>query len=161
MSSHTGPGSAFDRAVEALLLATGASRTTLRLDWPEWGLQVDDIAAEAVAPGIASLKGETSIDQRRAATIRWLEQERRPLIQENCSAVDPSPPPELVQIYGVRAQMLGPVVWSGRLAGWVSVHETRSERRWSSDDAAALDEAVSAIERAVAEYSSAGESDRP
>jgi maleate isomerase len=140
---------AFQGALEALLLATGASRTTLRLDWRQWGLHVDDVAAEALAPGVASLRGETSIDQRRAATIRWLERERRPLIQEDCSAADQPPPPELVQIYGVRAQMLGPVVWDGRLAGWVSVHETRSERQWSPDDAAALAEAVSAVEQAL------------
>jgi maleate isomerase len=156
-----GDGLVFQRAVEALLLATGASRTTLRLDWPEWGLHVDDVAAEAVAAGVESLKGQTSIDQRQAATIRWLERERRPLIQESCSSADQPPPVELIRIYGVRAQMLGPVVRSDSLVGWVSVHEIRSERRWSADDAAALDEAVSAIERALADYANPDESDRP
>lgn len=143
---------AFQVAVEGVLRATGASRATLRLDWPEWGLHVDDVAAEIVVPGIGSLRGETSIDQRRAATVRWLERERRPLVQEDCSCAAEPPPPELVQIYGVRAQMLGPVVWSGRLAGWVSVHETRAERPWSPADVAALDQAVSAVERALREY---------
>jgi len=137
-----------------LLVATAASRTTLRLDWPEWGLHVDDVAAEAVVAGIASLRGQTSIDQRRAATIRWLERERRPLIQESCSSAEQPRPPELVRIYGVRAQMLAPVLWAGAMAGWVSVHETRSERAWSADDAAALEAAVSAVECALAEHAS-------
>jgi GAF domain-containing protein len=145
--------SAFQLAVDDLLYATGASRATLRLDWPGWGLHVDDVAAEALVPGIESLKGKTSIDQRRAATVGWLERERRPLIQEDCSSADEPPPPELLRIYGVRAQMLGPVVWSGRLVGWVSVHETRSERRWSRDDVTALDQATSAVECALLEYS--------
>jgi maleate isomerase len=148
-----GARGAFQLAVDDVLHATGASRATLRLDWPEWGLHVDDVAAESLAPGIESLKGKTSIDQRRAATVRWLERERRPLIQEDCLSADEPPPPELLRIYGVRAQMLGPVVWCRRLAGWVSVHEIRSERQWSRGDAAALDQAVSAVERALQEYS--------
>jgi maleate isomerase len=124
-------------------------------------MHVDDVAAEAVATGIASLMGQTSIDQRRAATVRWLERERRPLIQESCSSAEQPPPPELMRIYGVRAQMLAPVVWAGAMAGWISVHETRSERSWSADDATGLDQAVSAVVRALAEYASPNGAERP
>jgi maleate isomerase len=139
----------FQRPLYYVLQATGASRATHPLDWPEWGLHVDDVAAEALAADIASLRGKTSIDQRQAASVRWLERERRPLVQENCSSAEHPPPPDLVEVYGVRAQMLGPVVWSGDLIGWVSVHENRSERMWSRADVEALEQAVSAVSRAL------------
>jgi maleate isomerase len=45
--------------------------------------------------------------------------------------------------YGVRAQMLGPVLRREALAGWLSVHSGH-EREWSTSDLAALDEAVTA-----------------
>ena len=61
----------------ALLTATKASRVTLRLDLPKYAFHVDDVAAEARKPGVASLKGQTSIDQRRAPTVIWLDRERR------------------------------------------------------------------------------------
>jgi hypothetical protein len=50
-----------------LLRATGSSRTTLRLDWPEFGFQVNDVAGEALVPGEKSLRGQTGINQRAGA----------------------------------------------------------------------------------------------
>jgi hypothetical protein len=38
----------FDALLNQLLRATGSSRTTLRLDWPEFGFQVNDVAGEAL-----------------------------------------------------------------------------------------------------------------
>jgi maleate isomerase len=143
---------AFQLALDGLLDATGASRATLRLDWPQWGLQVDDVAAEARVPGVASLKGETSIDQRQAESVRWLERERRPLVQEDCSSAEHPPPPELVRLYGVKAQMLGPVVWARWLAGWVSVHENRGERGWLPEDIASLEQTVSDVLRVLSDH---------
>jgi GAF domain-containing protein len=140
---------AFQRILDDLLAATNASRTTLRLDWPEWGLHVDDVAAEARRPGVASLAGQTSIDQRRAETVRWLERELHPLVQDDCSTAEHAPPRELVELYGVRAQMLGPVVRDGHLVGWVSVHENGSTRRWTDEDFVALTSATAEIDRAL------------
>src|SRR5690606_26206189 len=39
-----------------LLKATSASRTTIRLDIPELNIGVDDVYAEASAPGVSSLR---------------------------------------------------------------------------------------------------------
>jgi maleate isomerase len=135
-----------------LLSATRASRTTFRLDKPVWGAHVDDVIAEARREGIASLVGKTSINQRAADTVTWLERERRPLIQEDCATADPAPPRELVDLYGVRAQMLAPVEWAGDLVGWISVHETTSTRHWTPEDLSALRDAASAIEAAFSEW---------
>jgi maleate isomerase len=131
--------------LEHLLAATGASRTTLRLDWPAWQTHVDDVVAEARRAGVASLVGQTSIRQRDAATVRWLDRERRPLVQDDCTAADPAPPPELLAVYGVKAQMLAPVVRGAELVGWLSVHDVISTRRWSGPEVAALEGAAAEV----------------
>jgi maleate isomerase len=135
-----------DEIVTELLRSTGASRTTFRLDRPEWGAHVDDVFAEARAPGVASLVGKTSIRQREGATVKWLERERRLLIQQDCAGADPAPPRELLELYGVRAQMLAPVVQAGELVGWLSVHQNASSRRWTDGDIAALSRAAAAVQ---------------
>src|SRR3954451_8813675 len=83
----TGPAE-LTAILDDLLAATGASRTTLRLDWAAWETHVDDVVAEARKPGVASLVGQTSIRQRAAATVRWIDRERRVLVQEDCSTAD-------------------------------------------------------------------------
>ena len=59
-------------------------------------------------------------------------------------AVPPSPP-ELVSVYGIRAQMLAPIVRDDRLAGVVSVHYVGGTREWSGDEIAALESAAARI----------------
>jgi maleate isomerase len=126
-----------------------ASRVTLRLDAPGRGFHVDDVAAEALTPGVRSLRGQTSIDQRAAGTIRWLERERRVLVQDDLRGVEPAPPPELVELYGTTAQMLGPLVRDGALVGWMSVHYNDGPRRWTQADVAALETAITAVHRVL------------
>ena len=136
-----------DAILAPLRESVGAARVTLRLDDARRRLSVADVTAEAIAPGVASLRGQTSIDQRAAGTIHWLEAHRRVLVQDDLRGADPAPPRELVAIYGATAQMLGPVIRDGRLAGWVSVHHTGGPRRWSAGDVAALETAVGAVHR--------------
>ena len=90
----------------------------------EYGLHVDDVAGEALAPDESkSLRGQTAINQRAAATAQWIDAHRRLLVQGDLSVDEPRAPAPLIQAYGVKAQMLAPVVREGRLDGWVSVHE--------------------------------------
>jgi 3-oxoacyl-[acyl-carrier protein] reductase len=127
-----------------LLDATGAARVTFRVDLPERGIECNDVAAEAIAPGVKSLRGQTAIDQRAAGSIRWLDANKRPLVQDDLSGrVEPAPPPELMSVFGVTAQMLGPVVRGDMLTGWISVHVEKGPRHWT-------DAAVKALETAVA-----------
>jgi maleate isomerase len=128
--------------LEQLLAATSASRVTVRLDLPQLGFGVDDVAAEARQDGVASLQGQTAINQRAAATVQWLERERRLLVQDDLAGADPAPPPQLVEIYGTRAQMLAPLELEDDLVGWISVHENRGPRHWSDEDKSALQSAV-------------------
>jgi maleate isomerase len=137
----------FQHALEDLLSATGADRTTLRIDLPEHGMDVDLTAGEAVAPGVRSIRRDGSLDQRRLNTVQWLERHRRPLVQPHFRA-DPTPPDALITVYGVNAQMLAPIERGGELVGWLSVHSL-SEREWGEADQNALTEATRRVHEAL------------
>jgi len=132
-----------ERVLEDLREATAASRVTLRLDTPG---AVFPVVGEALAPGIRSIRDATEIDLRAARTFQYLEREQRLLVQDDCESGDHPAPPELVRLYGVRAQMLAPLVRDGRLAGIVSVHYAPATRRWSATDVTALEDAVARVE---------------
>jgi maleate isomerase len=146
-AAEGGLAARLDAILGELLRATRASRTTLRLDSPAHGFHVDDVAAEALAAGETSLRGQTSINQRAAATAQWIERHRRLLVQGDLTAAEPRPPAALIRLYGVKAQMLAPLVRHGRLDGWVSVHEARAARRWTRRDQAAATRAAARILR--------------
>jgi GAF domain-containing protein len=146
----------FDEILAALRAAAGASRVTLRIDWPAHGFHSDDVAGESLAPGVKSLRGQTSIPQRAAGTIRWLDRERRVLVQEELRGAEPAPPPALLAIYGTTAQMLGPLVRGGKLAGWVSVHHNGGPRAWQPHEVAALEAALVALDRELDQEAFAG-----
>src|SRR3990172_9564471 len=97
----------FETAMRELLEATRASRVTLRLDTPG---EVFPVVAEALAPGVRSIRSATEIDLRKAGTFQFLAREWRLLIQADCLVDEPVAPPELIELYGVRAQMLAPIV---------------------------------------------------
>ena len=128
----------FQAVVERLLVETGASRTTLRLDAPD---AVFPVVAEALAPGVGSIAGDASIDLRAAPTFQFLDRERRPLIQSDLLAAEVPPPTELIAQYGARAQMVAPVVREDRLVGILSVHYAPGPREWTPEDVAALERA--------------------
>jgi maleate isomerase len=137
----------FQDALEDLLTASGADRTTLRIDLPAQRLHVDLTAAEAVAPGVRSIRRDGSLDQRRLNTVQWLERQRRPLVQPHFHA-DPTPPEALIEVYGVNAQMLAPIERGGELTGWISVHSLQ-EREWREADRNALAEATRRVHDAL------------
>jgi maleate isomerase len=60
----------------------------------------------------------------------------------------PQPPEALKEVYGVRAQTLGPIVRGAEMAGWISIHSLR-EREWGPQDLAALAEATERVHDAL------------
>jgi GAF domain-containing protein len=122
--------------------ALRASRTTLRIDTPG---EVFPVVAEAAAPGVRSLRHATEIDLRAAATFRWLDRKHATLVQRDCLEDDPVAPPELIELYGVRAQILVPLVRDGRLVGIVSVHHAGTPRNWTPDEVRAAEDAATSI----------------
>lgn len=133
---------------DQLLVATGADRVTVRVDLPELGLDVDTVATEACRPGVASLAADSSIDQRTLETIRWLDRYRTMLVQDHFGD-SPVPPPALIAVYGVRAQMLAPLESDGALIGWVSVHQSHP-RAWGIEETHALGTHATAVSTLLA-----------
>ena len=125
----------FQSLLEDLLTATGATRTTLRRESQG---AVFPVVAEALAPGARSISRDDSIDIRAAPTFRFLEEKDEILVQEDCVAGEHAPPPELLELYGVRAQMLAPIKRDGALIAIISVHYAPGPRPWTDDDVAAL-----------------------
>ncbi len=141
-------GASFQEIMEDLLGSADASRTTLRLDLPDQDAGLDAVVAEALAPGVRSIRDDTSIrNLRDVSTVRFLEEQRRPLVQKDCLTDDLAPPSELIERYGVKAQMLAPIVRDDRLIGVISVHYVPGPRDWSSEDVAALQEAAERVQR--------------
>jgi maleate isomerase len=135
---------ALGRVLHELRAETGSSRTTVRLDLPDRSLHVDHAAAEAVAPGVRSILHDSSLDQWAMPTVQWLATTKQTLIQRDFSS-GPQVAPELIEVYGVQAQMLQPLFREGRMYGWISVHQVGESRDWSEDDVAALARAATVV----------------
>lgn len=127
-------------ALQGLLVATGASRCTLRVDDDARGWHVDYAIAEALRPGAKSLLGVGGIDQRAAATVAWLNRNRRNLIQPDLvNSPDPAPPSALLTAYSAKAQMLSPLFDENNgLMGWISAHYIDGPRPFALTDEAEL-----------------------
>jgi maleate isomerase len=138
-----------DAIVTTLRNELNVSRTTLRLDDASLGFHIDDVVVEALEPGEKSMRGVGGINHRGAPTGQWVERHRRLLVQDDLSRGEPKAPQGLTQGFGVKAQMLAPVVRDGRLDGWVSVHEAKSTRAWTEADQAAAMRAAEQVLQAL------------
>jgi maleate isomerase len=138
-----------DEVLATLLQATHGSRSTLRIDDKDRGWDVDYICAEAVQPGVKSLRGDGSIDQRAAATVEWMAKHRRNLVQPDLTGhPDPAPPPALMSAYAAKAQLLGPLLdKDGELTGWISVHYVEGTHAITPDEERAMDRARAEVAR--------------
>jgi maleate isomerase len=141
---ETGVPLDISHALRDLLAGTRASRVTLRLDvvgmnFPVVGEAVDSVAA---------LSGNHSLDQRNLETVQYLFRTRDVLIQGDCRTADPAPPAALIGAYGVKAQMLAPILRDRRVLGWVSVHDCIRTRSWREADVQALRDTVQLISAA-------------
>lgn len=129
-----------------LLKATGADRCTLRFDDPARGWTVQLPCAEVLTGEAKSLRRENSVDQRAAATVKWLETHRRILVQPDLTNTDAPAPAALIQVYGVCAQMLAPLLSKDdHLQGWISVHYLNPPGRLEPEKVAGLQAAATAI----------------
>ncbi|MBD0859671.1 Asp/Glu racemase [Gordonia sp. zg691] len=129
--------------VTELRNSTGCDRTTLRVDDDRLGLHVDLCAAESCAEGVRSIQHDPTLDQRALETVRWIDETRRVLVQPAFTE-HPFPPQALRDVYGVKAQVLGPVERDGAVTAWLSAHSL-DERPWSPQDLAAMDTARAAV----------------
>lgn len=132
--------------LESLRTATGSHRVTLRIDLPTLHIDVDRAFVEVRDPDVPAIQSDTRLKQRQLATVRYLDAHREILVQNDCRQAEVPPPEELMAIYGVRAQMLAPLVGpDGGLAGWISVHDTVAPRIWTPEERAALEQTTARV----------------
>ena len=138
-----------DAVLAALLRESGGSRSTLRIDDRAREWNVNFVCAEALKPGVKSLRGDGSIDQRGAPTVKWMAANKRNLLQGDLSNnPSPAPPPALLAVYAAKAQMLGPLfAHDGYLSGWISVHYVDGTHEFTDAEIAALDRAATEVRR--------------
>jgi maleate isomerase len=141
--AHGATRATLQHLCDELLAETGADRVTARLDAADIGLHVDLPAAEALRPGVKSIRWDPSLDQRALDTVCWLDEHRRLLVQPHFD-VPPYPPQALRDVYGVAAQILAPVPGARSLRGWLSVHSI-AERDWTPADQAAARSAAASV----------------
>jgi len=120
--------------LQSLLAETRASRVTLRRGVS--GGYVFPVTDEALAPGVASLKEERTVDLRTQPVAREV-QRRGQVVQDDCLAANDDPAfQQMLETYGgLAAQIVTAVVTDGGVAAIVSVHQLGSPRRWSEDGA--------------------------
>lgn len=133
--------------LENLRQKTHSQRVTLRADYSPLGLTVDHVLSEAREPTVRSLKPDTSLRQRELNTVRYLEKTKAILVQPDCLTADVSPPAALMQVYGVKSQMLSPLVAENDVMGWISVHDTNGIHYWTPEE---ITELVQATEKVAA-----------
>ena len=135
------------QVVDELLVATGASRCTLRQDVPG---DFFPVTHEALGPGVPSIREERTTDLRRAPVVRELIETQRQVVQEDCASAfdDPAFQRMLAAYGGLAAQIVTPVFREGHLAAIVSLHQLDAPRRWTAEErvlAAAAGERVRAL----------------
>ena len=139
---------ALHKVLDALRRDINSGRTTVRLDDCGLGFHVDTVAAESLSDGVHSIRTQNSLDQKNAAAVKWLEKNRRPFVMNDClNPWDPevAPEKEVIETYGIRSEMVAPVIKDGDLVGWVSCHYTKGAREWNDDEVARIDTACSAV----------------
>ena len=132
--------------VERLLARTKASRVTLRQDLP--GDYAFPVTHEALAPGVASLMEERTVDLRTQPVVAELARGRQ-VVQDDClAAYDDVAFQRMRQTYGgLAAQIVTPVLRNEQLVAIVSVHELDGPRAWTPADVAAATFAAEEVER--------------
>lgn len=127
----------FSTALDQLFADLRPSRIILRLERPG---AFYPVVAETLAPGVRSVATGPEPDFSRAATFLFVTGELRPLVQDTVAGHPLSPPAEIVGHYGVRSQLLVPVVRGDRFVGVVGIHVGEGPRVWTAAEMARADE---------------------
>jgi GAF domain-containing protein len=119
-----------DDLLQALLTRTGASRVTLRQDLP--GDYAFPVTHEALAPGVASLRHERTVDLRNQPVALEVAAGRQ-VVQNDCAAAYDDPAfHRMRETYGgLAAQIVTPVLTEGGVKGIISLHQLGSPRHWT------------------------------
>ena len=136
--------STLEDALRDLLESTRASRVTLRRDLP--GESAFPVVAEALAPGVESLREERSIHLPSQPVVLELLRGRQVVQDDAADAYDDPAFQRMLEVYGgLAAQIVTPVMRDGTLEAIVSVHQLGAPRRWTDDEIAAATRAAERV----------------
>lgn len=135
---------ALDDLLEELLAATGASRVTLRRDVP--GPDAFPVVAEALAPGVGSLRDERSVHLPSQPVVREIQRGRQVVQDDSAAAFEDPAYHRMLEAYGgLAAQIVTPVIRDGRVEAILSVHQLSAPRRWTDAEVSAATRAATRI----------------
>lgn len=130
------------RVAEDLRARLAAMRVTIRLDDTP-GVEMP-VKAEAIVPGTLAIASIPLTGVRASGTARWVERERQVLVQDDIAASSAVPVTQLTERFGVRAQLLAPILGDGALIGLLSVHSGQV-RSWTAAETAAAEQAAATV----------------
>ena len=132
---------ALDDLLEELLAATGASRVTLRRDLP--GPDAFPVVAEALAPGVGSLREERSVHLPSQPVVREIARGRQVVQDDSAAAFEDPAYHRMLEAYGgLAAQIVTPVFLDGRVEAILSVHQLGATRGWTEAEVSAATRAA-------------------
>jgi GAF domain-containing protein len=127
-----------------LLESTRASRVTLRRDLP--GEFAFPVVAEALAPGVGSLREERSVHLPSQPVVLEILRGRQVVQDDAAAAYDDPAFQRMLDAYGgLAAQIVTPVMREGTLEAIVSVHQLGAPRRWTDHEIAAAARAAERV----------------
>ena len=130
--------------LQELLEATGASRVTLRRDVP--GAAPFPVVAEALAPGVGSLRDERSVHLPTQPVVLEVRAGRQVVQDDSAAAHDDPAFQRMLDAYGgLAAQIVTPVMRGGTLEAILSVHQLGAPRRWTEEEVAAASRAAERV----------------
>lgn len=133
----------FQTIVTELLLETDASRAMLQVAQPDGTFP---IVAEAVRHGMQQIRNQApSPELTGRSAFASLDKTQDIFVLNDVAQANPGLPPILLNSYGVKAQMLAPLVLGGRLAGVLTVHHALGPRQWAAGDLGAVRKAKSNV----------------
>jgi GAF domain-containing protein len=152
---------ALDAALEAaaglLRAALDVSRVTVRLADED---AAGRLVAEAAAAGQLRMSMRPPVDTTGQMTYQHVTATAEILVQPDCRADPIRPPAELMDTYGVRAQMVAPIKRDGVVSGAVSVHQAGRTRAWTAAEVELVRQAELLVETLLAAGTTAGGSRR-
>ena len=130
--------------LEELLVATGASRVTLRQDLP--GDYAFPVTHESLTPGVASLREERTVDLKTQPVVALLGNGEQVVQDDTQAAFDDPAFQRMLDTYGgLGAQIVTPILRDGALTAIISVHQLGAPRRWTAGEVAAASDAAEQV----------------
>ena len=108
------------------------------------------VTDEALAPGVASLRGERTVDLRTQPVAIEVRERGQVVQDDSRTAYDDPGFQRMLDVYGgLAAQIVTAVEARGEVAAILSVHQLGERRRWTADEVEACTRAAAVLAERV------------